>query len=143
MLITVNPHLEVSEPNTMQSIIGVTTAVCCFGAAYGAHYIFPTKPIAEGDILLSQSTIGTFNFLSRDALEKTTKKPRDLIDLYLKRKANLEDVVEIITGKPSVEEARLALESSEKTPETLFLLKAIRENYPQASLPKGENPVVA
>jgi hypothetical protein len=128
-LITVNLHLEVSEPNTMQSIIGVATAVCSFGAAYGAHCIFPTKPIAEGDILLSQSTIGTFNFLTRESLEKTAKKPRDLIDLYLKRKANLEDVVEIITGKNSIPEARAVLETAERTPENLFLLKAIKENY--------------
>jgi hypothetical protein len=48
----------------MQAVIGSIVAVSAFGAAYAAQIMFPIEPIADADLLLSQSTIGTVNILS-------------------------------------------------------------------------------
>lgn len=113
----------------MQAILGSVVAISSFGAAYAAHMIFPVKPIDEADILLAQSTVGTVNILNKDSLESKAKTPRELIDLYLQRKANLEDVIEIVTGKPSIPEAHAALKTMPPTPETAFLIRATEKNY--------------
>jgi hypothetical protein len=123
------PDFEVSEPNTMQAVIGAVVAVSSFGAAYAAHMVFPVKPIDEADLLLSQSTIGTVNILNKEELERKKRTPRQLIQLYLDRKANLEDVIEIVTGKSSIKEAYSHLQSMEQTAEIKFLIKATEKNY--------------
>ena len=121
---------EVSEPNTMQAVIGSIMAVSAFGAAYMAHMIFPVKPIDDADILLAQSTVGTVNLLSKDTLQSQAKTPRELIDLYLQRKANLEDVIELVTGKSTIPEAYAELQKMPPTPETVFLMKVTQKYYP-------------
>ena len=120
---------EVSEPNTMQAIVGSIVAISSFAAAYAAHMFFPVKPIDEADILLAQSTVGTVNILSKDSLEAQAKTPRELIDFYLKRKANLEDVIELVTGKSTIPEAFAELQKMPPTPETVFLMKVTQKNY--------------
>lgn len=124
--ITVNSHLEVSEPNTMQTIVCVVTAVSCAGAAYLAHQLFPTKSISDDEILLAQSTQNTLNFLTMDALRN--KPSRELIQLYLDKRANLSDIVMIITQTSSLEQAINKLNTSPPTPETLFLQKAVKDH---------------
>jgi hypothetical protein len=123
----VKPYYEVSEPNTMQAVIGAIISVSAFGAAYAAQLIFPVQPIAEADMLLSQTTIGTVNILNKEDLQ--TKEPRELIDLYLKRKANLGDIIEIVTGKTGLKESYAQLQLMDKTPEIQFLTKATEKNY--------------
>jgi hypothetical protein len=125
----------------MQYAIGVGSAVCCFGAAYAAHMIFPTKPIAEGDILLSQSTMGTLNFLPLETLKKMKLTPRKLIDLYIEKRANLADVLMIVSKTSSIDEAIKVIQAGEKTPENLFLTKAIQDHYPTVA-PEPAPPVV-
>ena len=66
--------------------------------------------------------------------------PRKLIDLYLKKQANLEDVIEIITGKSSVQESYDELLRMEQTPETKFLLNVTKYYY-KGVLPKDETPI--
>lgn len=113
----------------MQAILGSVMAVSAFGAAYAAHMIFPVKPIDEADVLLAQTTVGTVNILNRDSLELKAKTPRELIEIYLQRKANLEDVIEIITGKNTIPEAHAALQRMPPSPEILFLIRATENNY--------------
>ena len=120
---------EVSEPNTMQAILGSVMAVSSFGAAYAAHMIFPVKPIDEADVLLAQTTVGTVNVLNRETLESRSRTPRELIELYLQRKANLEDVIEIVTGKNTIPEAYAGLQRMPPSPEILFLIRATENNY--------------
>jgi Na+-translocating ferredoxin:NAD+ oxidoreductase RnfD subunit len=134
--ITVKVHLEVSIPNIMQAaIVGTIIAICCFGMSYGAHSVFPVKPIQDGDVLLSQSTLGTVNFLNKDSISDLAKTPKDMIDLYLARKANLEDILELITETKTIKQAVDTLKTREQTPETKFLLKAIKDNYPSTLSP--------
>lgn len=113
----------------MQAILGSVMAVSSFGAAYAAHMIFPVKPIDEADVLLAQTTVGTVNVLNRETLELRSRTPRELIELYLQRKANLEDVIEIITGKNTIPEAYAALQRMPPSPEILFLIRATENNY--------------
>jgi GTP-binding protein EngB required for normal cell division len=63
--------------------------------------------------------------------------PRKLIDLYLKNQANLEDVIEIITGKSSVQDSYAELLRMEQTPEIKFLLNVTKYYY-KSILPKDE-----
>jgi len=123
----------------MQAVVGCISAICCFGAAYGAHTIFPTEPITESDALLSQSTLATNNTLSKEALKTVGKTPRELIDLYMKGQATLEDTAQLITGKSTLQDAVRALETAEKTPENQFLLQAVQSRY-KAFAPKDERP---
>lgn len=127
--IVVKTEFELSEPNTMQAIIGAIMAVSSFGAAYATQLIFPVKPIGEADLLLSQTTIGTVNILNKDSLQEQAKTPRELISFYLKRQANLEDVIEIVTGKSSITESYAQLKTMDQTPEIQFLIKATEKNY--------------
>ncbi len=113
----------------MQAVIGTIVAVSSFGAAYAAHMIFPVKPIDDADILVAQSTVGTVNILNKDSLQAQAKTPRELIELYLQRKANLEDVIEIVTGKSTIPEAFAELQKMPSTPETVFLMKVTQKNY--------------
>lgn len=113
----------------MQSVIGGVMAISAFGAAYVANLVFPVKPIEEADLLLSQSTIGTVNIFNKEELERDKKTPRQLIEIYLQRKANLEDVIEIITGKSSIQEAYAKLLQMNETPEIKFLIRATERNY--------------
>ncbi len=114
----------------MQAVIGTIVAVSSFGAAYAAHMIFPVKAIDDADILLAQSTVGTVNVLSKDSLQAQAKTPREMIDLYLQRKANLEDVIELVTGKSTIPEAYAELQKMPPTPETVFLMKVTQKYYP-------------
>ena len=118
----------------MQYAAGIGSAVCCFAAAYGAHMIFPTKPIAEGDILLSQSTINTLNFIPIDKLREMKLPPRKLCQLYLDKKANLADVLMIVTNKPDFDSALTFLQTQPQSPENMFLLKAVHDNYPEKEM---------
>jgi len=102
-----------------------------------AHSFFPTSSIADADLLMSQSTVGTLNIINKEALLKANHTPRQLIDLYLKKQANLEDVIEIVTGKSSVQDSYEALLRMEQTPETKFLLNVTKYYY-KAILPKDE-----
>ena len=113
----------------MQAVIGTVMAISAFGAAYAAQTIFPVQPIASADLLLSQSTIGTVNIFNKEELQSGDKTPRQLIEIYLQRKANLEDVIEIITGKTTINESYNQLKIMEQTPEILFLIKATESNY--------------
>jgi len=113
----------------MQAIIGAIMAVSSFGAAYATHLIFPVKPVGEADLLLSQTTIGTVNILNKETLEERAKTPRELISFYLKRQANLADVIEIVTGKSSINDGYVKLKSMDQTPEIQFLIKATERNY--------------
>jgi threonine dehydrogenase-like Zn-dependent dehydrogenase len=113
----------------MQALLGSVVAVSCFGAAYAAHIVFPVKTIQDGQLLLSQSTLGTINVYNRDTLQSEAKTTPELIKLYLARKANLEDVLEIVTKKSTIKEAYNALRAQEQTPETVFLIKAAEQNY--------------
>lgn len=121
----------------MEAVLGTVSAVCCFGVAYATHSFFPTSPILDADILLTQSTLGTINTIKKDDLIKLNHSPKQLIDLYLKKQANLEDVIEIVTGKSSVQDAYDALLHMEQTPETAFLVKATKDYYIEV-LPKDE-----
>lgn len=124
----------------MQALLGSVVAVACFGAAYAAHSVFPVQPIKDAEILLSQSTLGTINVYNRDTLQREAKTTPELIKLYLARKANLEDVLEIVTKKSTIKEAYNALRAQEQTPETIFLIKAAEQNYGvKAEEPTGEN----
>jgi hypothetical protein len=120
----------------MQYVVGVGTAVCCFAAAYGAHMIFPTKPIAEGDILLSQSTGDTLNFLPIEKLKEMKLTPRKLCQLYLDKRANLADVLMIVTNKSTFDEALKFIQTEPRTPENIFLMKAVHDHYPTKELPE-------
>lgn len=122
-------HYEVSEPNTMQAVIGSIVAVSAFGAAYAAQIMFPIEPIADADLLLSQSTIGTVNILNKDSLKQIAPTPREMIDLYLKKQANLEDILDIITEKPNAKQAYDFLKTQEPTTENKFLIKACETHY--------------
>ncbi len=122
-------HYEVSEPNTMQAVIGSIVAISSFGAAYAANIMFPIEPIADADLLLSQSTTGTVNILNKDSLKQVAPTPREMIDLYLKKQANLEDILDIITGKPTAKEAFDFLKTQEPTTENKFLIKACETHY--------------
>lgn len=113
----------------MQAIIGTIMAVSSFGAAYATQLMFPVKPVGEADILLSQTTIGTVNMLDKETLEERARTPRELISFYLKRQANLADVIEIVTGKSSINEAYAKLKTMDSTPEIQFLIKATEKNY--------------
>ena len=113
----------------MQTVIGSIIAVSAFGAAYAAHTMFPVQPIADGDLLLNQSTIGTVNILSKESLKQVASSPREMIDLYLKKQANLEDILELISGKSTVKEAYELLKSQESSVESLFLIKAYETHY--------------
>ncbi len=125
----------------MQAIAGIIVAVSCFGAAYAAHMVFPTKPVDEADLLLTQSTVGTVNLLDKDSLQQKAKTPRELIRLYLGRAANLADVLELVTGKSTVNEAYADLIAKpDPTPEDKFLIQATQTNYGVAAPPKDENP---
>lgn len=104
-------------------------AVSSFGAAYATQLIFPVKPVGEADLLLSQTTIGTVNILNKETLEEKAKTPRELISFYLKRQANLADVIEIVTGKSSINAGYEKLKTMESTPEIQFLIKATEKNY--------------
>uniref|UniRef100_A0A6C0I5R3 Uncharacterized protein n=1 Tax=viral metagenome TaxID=1070528 RepID=A0A6C0I5R3_9ZZZZ len=119
----------------MQYAVGVGTAVCCFAAAYGAHMVFPTKPIAEGDILLSQSTLNTLNFLPIEKLREMKLTPRKLCQLYLDKRANLADVLMIVTNKSTFDEALKFLQTQTQTPENMFLMRAVHDHYPTKELP--------
>lgn len=113
----------------MQAILGSLIAVSSFGAAYAAQLMFPVKPIQEADILLSQSTIGTVNILSKDELLSQQKTPRELIEIYMNRKANLQDIIEIVSGKTGIRESYDQLKRLEQTPEIIFLVKSTERNY--------------
>jgi hypothetical protein len=113
----------------MQAILGSLVAVSSFGVAYAAQLMFPVKPIQEADILLSQSTIGTVNILSKDELQSQQKTPRELIELYMSRKANLQDIIEIVSGKTGIRESYDQLKRLEQTPEIIFLVKSTERNY--------------
>jgi hypothetical protein len=52
-----------------------------------------------------------------------------MIDLYLKKQANLEDILDIITGKPTAKEAFDFLKTQEPTTENKFLIKACETHY--------------
>lgn len=63
-----------------------------------------------------------------------------MIDLYLARKANLEDILELITGKSSINDAYDELKRREKTAEHMFLIRAAEQNYGVKSAePTDEN----
>jgi hypothetical protein len=113
----------------MQAVIGSIVAVSAFGAAYAAHVIFPIQPIADADLLLNQSTVGTVNILNKDSLKQMAPTPRDMITLYLDKRANLEDVLDLVTGKPTAKEAYDFLKTQEPTIENKFLIKACETHY--------------
>jgi threonine dehydrogenase-like Zn-dependent dehydrogenase len=113
----------------MQAVIGSIVAVSAFGAAYAANIMFPIEPIADADLLLNQSTMGTVNFLSKDSLKQMAPTPRDMITLYLDKRANLEDILDLITGKPTAKEAYDFLKTQEPTVENKFLIKACETHY--------------
>ena len=124
----------------MQALLGSVVAVACFGAAYAAHSVFPVEPVKDDDLLLSQSTLGTINVYNRDTLQHEAKTTPELIKLYLARKANLEDVLEIVTKKSTIKDAYNALRAQEQTAETKFLIKAAEQNYGvKAEQPTDEN----
>ncbi len=126
----------------MQAIAGIIVAVSCFGAAYAAQMVFPVQPIADADLLLTQSTVGTVNFLDKESLQEKAKTPRELIRMYRGRAANLADVLELVTGKTTVEEAyRDLLEKPDPTPEDKFLIQAAQTNYGLKAPPKDESPL--
>ena len=127
--IVVKVHYEVSEPNTMQAIIGTIVAVSSFGAAYAAHVIFPVEPISDENLLMNQSTSGTVNILSKESLKQLASSPKEMIDLYLKKQANLEDILELITTKTTVLDAYEFLKLQENTVENNFLIKACETHY--------------
>jgi GTP-binding protein EngB required for normal cell division len=81
--------------------------------------------------------VGTLNIINKEGLIKMNNTPRKLIDLYLKKQANLEDVIEIITGKSSVQDSYAELLRMEQTPETKFLLNVTKYYY-KGVLPKDE-----
>jgi hypothetical protein len=118
----------------MQAVIGSIIAVSAFGAAYGAQIIFPVQPIADADLLLNQSTIGTVNILSKESLKQLASTPREMIDLYLKKQANLEDVLELITSKTTVKEAYEFLKTQEASVENTFLINACEKHYGLSSI---------
>lgn len=124
-----NLDFEVSISNTMQAILGSIVAISSFGVSYIAQLIFPVTPVTESDLLLSQSTIGTVNIYSKEELQQQHKTPRELIDIYMQRKANLQDVIEVVTGKSTLSEAYVQLGLMEQTPEIQFLIKAAQTNY--------------
>ena len=129
--IVVKPDIEVSELNTMQAILGTVVAVSSFGVAYAAHIMFPVQPIPDRDMLLSQSTAGTLNFIQKnDLLPRTT---RQLINLYLNKNANLQDVIESITDTSNINDAYSALLEMPPTIEKTFLIKAVHSHYPELS----------
>jgi hypothetical protein len=130
----VKSHYEVSEPNTMQAVIGSIVAVSAFGAAYAANMVFPVQAIPDEELLLNQSTAGTVNILSKESLKQIAPTPRDMITIYLGKQANLEDVLEIITGKNTAKEAYEFLKTQEPTPENKFLIKASEKHYGFAPL---------
>jgi hypothetical protein len=121
----------------MEAILGSVSAICCFGVAYMTQSFFPVRSITDADMILNQSTVGTLNIINKEALIKLKNTPRQLIDLYLKKQANLEDIIEIITGKSSVQDSYDALLRMEQTPETKFLLNVTKYYY-KAILPKDE-----
>lgn len=128
----------------MQAILGTVVAISGFGAAYAAHSLFPSEPISDGDVLLSQTTIGTVNILNKESLKQEGSTPREWIQLYLARKANLEDVLELVTGKTTVKTAYAALKTMEPSPEVRFLLKATETNYGlKEAAPTDERPTAA
>ena len=124
----------------MQSLLGGIVAVSCFGVAYAAHSIFPVKPIEEADMLLSQTTLGTVNVFSRDSLEKQAKTPKELIQYYLDGTANLEDVLILVTGKPTVTDAYAALQQNPTTAENKFLIRAAETHYHLSPAPSAPTP---
>ncbi len=113
----------------MQAVIGSIVAVSAFGAAYAANVMFPIQPIADADLLLNQSTMGTVNIFSKDSLKQIAPTPREMIDLYLKKQANLEDILDIITSKPNAKDAYEFLKTQEPTVENKFLIKACETHY--------------
>lgn len=121
----------------MEAVLGSVSAICCFGVAYMTNSFFPMTSISDADILMTQSTVGTLNIINKEALLKSNNTPRQLIDLYLKKQANLEDVIEVVTGKSSVQDSYDALLRMEQTPETKFLLNVTKYYY-KAVLPKDE-----
>ena len=128
----------------MQAVAGVIVAVSCFGAAYAAQMVFPVTPIAEADLLLNQSTVGTVNLLDKESLKEKAKTPRELIRMYLGKAANLADVLELVTGKSTVEEAyQDLLAKPDPSPEDKFLIRAAQTNYGLKAPPKDESPPVA
>ncbi len=124
----------------MQAILGSLVAVSSFGVAYAAQLMFPVKPIQEADILLSQSTIGTVNILSKDELQSQQKTPRELITLYMNRKANLQDIIEIVSGKTGIRESYAQLKTMQQTPEIIFLIKSTERNYNITPEPESVKP---
>ena len=127
----------------MQAVSGVLVAVSCFGAAYLAHMLFPVQPIGDADLLLTQSTLGTVNVLDKESIQQRAKTPREMIKLYIGRSANLGDILELLTGELTVEDAYKALrEKQDPTPEEKYLIRAAEQNYgfkPPVSTP---SPVV-
>ena len=115
----------------MQAILGTVVAVSSFGVAYAAHIMFPVQPIPDRDMLLSRSTVGTLNFIQKnDLLPRTT---RQLINLYLNKNANLQDVIESITDTSNINDAYSALLEMPPTIEKTFLIKAVHSHYPELS----------
>ena len=130
--IVVKPDIEVSELNTMQAILGTVVAVSSFGVAYAAHIMFPVQPIPDRDMLLSRSTAGTLNFIQKnDLLPRTT---RHLINLYLNKTANLQDIIEAITDTSNINDAYSELLEMPPTIEKTFLIKAVHSHYPELSM---------
>lgn len=113
----------------MQAVIGSIIAVSSFGAAYAAHAMFPIEPIGDADLLLNQSTMGTVNFFNKESLKIQAPTPRDMITLYLNKQANLEDILDLITGKSTAKEAYDYLKTQEPTSEHKFLMKACETHY--------------
>jgi hypothetical protein len=52
-----------------------------------------------------------------------------MIDLYLKKQANLEDILDIIAEKPNAKQAYDFLKTQEPTTENKFLIKACETHY--------------
>ena len=112
----------------MQAILGAVVSVSCFGLAYATHTLLPfTPPKVDLSIL---ETSGTIHILSRESLNGRPVK--ELVQLYLDAKANLEDVLEAATNTHSISDALNALDDSR---ESEFLRKAAKKYY--ATPPKS------
>jgi hypothetical protein len=83
------------------------SAVCCFGVAFASHMILPVRPVTSAEVLKNQSTFNTLNFLSVEELK--TRSIKERITAYTSSRANLQDVMIVTSGSPTLNQAYVVI----------------------------------
>jgi hypothetical protein len=111
------------------------SAVCCFGAAYATHMMLPVKPVTPAEILKNQSTLNTLNFLTNEELK--TRSIQERIAAYTSGRANLQDVMLVTSGSPTLNQSYVVIAKkietlpagSEERGQYEFLKKAADDHF--------------